>query len=196
MKKISKLIFAVIMVGLMFMSNLLTVNAVTVPDKAVVNHYEQGSGNNPLKVARGFAIKKATDGTLMYCLDYHLYAPNNTTYVNKGLTNDAGVAYIMKYAAKDKSYETYFIGQTAIWIYLLDTNQMKDSKNGVVKSYKNAVYSSANNNNAVATKIRDLVAKAKTAPSLSCRRARRAAEEELCTTRKGSRMNILNMTSG
>lgn len=163
MKKINKVFFAVIMVGLMFVSNLSIVSAVTAPNSVVVNHYEQGSGNNPLNVPRGFAIKKSTDGTLMYCLDYHLYAPSNTTYINKGLTSDNGVAYIMKYAAKDKSYETYFIGQTALWIYLLDTNQMKDSKNGVVAAYKTAVYSSANNSNAIATKIRELVAGAKTA---------------------------------
>ena len=164
MKTMGKVIFAVIMVGLIFSGSLSTVKAVTVPNSAVVNHYEQGSGNNPLGVNRGFAIKKSSDGTLMYCLDYHLYAPSNTTYVNKGLTNDAGVAYILKYAAKDNSYQTYFIGQTALWIYLLDTNQMKDSKNGVVAAYRNAVYSTSNNNNAVATKIRELVAGAKTAP--------------------------------
>lgn len=163
MKRFGKVIFAVVMVGLMFTSNLLTVSAVTVPNSAVVNHYEQGSGNNPLGVARGFAIKKSTDNTLMYCLDYHLYAPSNTTYVNKGLTSDNGVAYIMNYAIKDKSYETYFIAQTALWIYLLDTNQMRDSKNGVVAAYKTSVYSASNNNNAVATKIRELVSGAKSA---------------------------------
>lgn len=163
MKRFNKVLFAVIMVGLMFCANLSAVGAVTVPNSAVVNHYEQGSGQNPLNVARGFAIKKATDGTLMYCLDYHLYAPSNTTYLNKGLTSDNGVAYIMRYAAKDKSYTTYFIGQTALWIYMLDTNQMRDSKNGVVAAYKNAVYSSKNNSNAVATKIRELVAGAKSA---------------------------------
>ena len=163
MKKRSKLIFAVIMVGLMFSVNLLTVNAVTVPNTVVVNHYEQGRANNLLNIQRDFAIKKSTDGTLMYCLDYHLYNPSNTTYINKGVTSDNGLAYIMNYAAKDKSYQTYFIGQVAVWLYLLDTNQMKDSSSGSIKDYKNAVYSSANNNNAVALKIRELVAGAKSA---------------------------------
>lgn len=166
MKKKIKLTTMIFMATLVLFSNLLTVEAVTVPDTLVVNTTEVGNGNNPLKLNRSFAIKKTSDGKYMYCMDYHMLSPKNTTYKNKGLTDDNGVNYIVSQGATVSNDNDYFIVQTALWIYLLDYNLMQDSSYGSIKAYKESVYSSQNDNNKAALAIRDMIAKAKSATKI------------------------------
>ena len=168
MKKISKILkfsTSIFMITLIMFSNLITVNAATAPDSLIIDNYEAGYANNPLGINRSFQVKQASDGKYVYCMAYNLLVPENTKYLNKGVTNDKGVSYIVSQGANDKSLNEYFVTQVALWIYLLDNNLMKDSSAGSIKAYRSTVYSSEYDNNQLAKQIRDRVAKAKTATS-------------------------------
>lgn len=160
---LKKIVF-ICLVGLIaYFANIVLVNADTAKDSIVVNTIEKGKGNNPLGVDRTFAVKKDSNGNYMYCMDYHMLSPVNTTYKKQGKTSDKGVAYIMTLASDDSNDDEFFVTQMALWIYLLDKNLMQDSSIGSIKVYREAVYNKSNDNNKVALEIRDIVAKAKSA---------------------------------
>ena len=166
MKKINKLFkfsSSIIMCALIFLSGLISVKAISAPDSMIVDNYEAGYANNPLNINRSFQVKQASDGKYVYCMAYNLLVPENTKYVNKGVTNDAGVSYIIKKGANDKSLNEYFVTQVSLWIYLLDNNLMQDSSAGSIKAYRSTVYSSSYDNNTLAKEIRQTVADAKKA---------------------------------
>ena len=166
MKKINKLFkfsSSIIMCALIFLSGLISVKAISAPDSMIVDNYEAGYANNPLNIDRSFQVKQASDGKYVYCMAYNLLVPENTKYVNKGVTNDAGVSYIIKKGANDKSLNEYFVTQVSLWIYLLDNNLMQDSSAGSIKAYRSTVYSSSYDNNTLAKEIRQTVADAKKA---------------------------------
>ena len=125
MKKISKILkfsTSIFMITLIMFLNLITVNAATAPDSLIIDNYEAGYANNPLGINRSFQVKQASDGKYVYCMAYNLLVPENTKYLNKGVTNDKGVSYIVSQGANDKSLNEYFVTQVALWIYLLDNN--------------------------------------------------------------------------
>ena len=85
------------------------------------------------------------------------------TYNKVSETTDLGLAYIVNQGYDDSNETDYFITQSAVWLYLDDKNAMQKDTTGTVNAIRTAVYSSANNNNDVAIKIRNLVSGAKKA---------------------------------
>ena len=162
-KKFLKFSLSMIMVALIMVSSLMPVKAITAPNSLIIDNYEAGYANNPLKINRSFQVKQASDGKYVYCMAYNLLVPKNTKYINKGVTNDAGVSYIISQGANDKTLNEYFVTQVALWIYLLDKNLMQDSSAGSIKAYRSTVYSSSYDNNGLAKQIRQLVSDAKSA---------------------------------
>lgn len=120
MKKLKKILVAILIAVVSYCTLTTTVNAV--PDKIELGSPESVPG---YVAGTHFTTKVSTSGELMYCLNIHKYtAQNSTAYLVGEL--DAGVAYIMLNGYPTKSFtgeklKDYYITQTALWWYLDDT---------------------------------------------------------------------------
>ena len=165
--KRKNILLAFIMVFATFFVGTFVAHAViNAPNQLVINHYTKNANDNPLNVPKDLHIKYTSDGKYVYCIDYMLKRSDGQTYNKVSATADKGIAYIVNMGYNDKTETDYFITQSALWLYLDDTNGMQDDKTGTVDAIRKAVYSTANNNNQVALKIRQLVADAKAAKTV------------------------------
>ena len=162
--KRKKLLMALFMTITAFFGSVLVVNAVSnVPSQMNVNHVTRYSGNNPLRVNRNFVVMKSTDGKFVYCIDFKMKSADGNLYKKASEITDYGLAYIVGQGINNKTETDYFITQIATYIYLSDKGAMRPDTTGAIRDYKNAVYSSSNNSNQVALKIRQLISDAKKA---------------------------------
>lgn len=121
---------------------------------------------NPLGLTSTINVKKTTDGKYIYCLDVNKNLPTSSIRYTKGeLINDPAINYIIASGYNDSTDLEFFATQAALWIHLVDTNQMSDTNNGYVSKIKNAVYSSKNTNDSVAKSIKSKLDGAKKAAS-------------------------------
>lgn len=86
-----------------------------------------------------FAIKRTSDGTTAYCIDYPKLNPRHELMVYQG-EKDAGYAYLMQNGHPNKSItgdanKDYYITQYAIWWYIDDTT----GTNYVSNAFKNTL---------------------------------------------------------
>ena len=166
--KRTSILKTLVLVFAIFLTGTLVVNAAaSAPEKIKVNSTSMGYKVNPLNIPNNYSYKKTSDGKYVYCMDITLLRPANTNYVKVSETKDKGVAYIVNSGVKDANTTDYFITQSALWLYLEDIGAMKNDVDNALKNLRTSVYSSQNNNNAVATKIRNLVSEAKKATSTS-----------------------------
>lgn len=166
--KRTSILKTLVIVFAIFLTGTLVVNAAaSAPEKIKVNSTSMGYKVNPLNIPNNYSYKKTSDGKYVYCMDITLLRPANTNYVKVSETKDKGVAYIVNSGVKDANTTDYFITQSALWLYLEDIGAMKNDVDNALKNLRTSVYSSQNNNNAVATKIRNLVSEAKKATSTS-----------------------------
>lgn len=166
--KRTSILKTLVLVFAIFLTGTLVVNAATsVPEKIKVNSTSMGYKVNPLNIANNYSYKKTSDGKFVYCMDITLLRPANTNYVKVSETKDKGVAYIVNSGVNNANTNDYFITQSALWLYLEDIGAMKNDVDNALKNLRTAVYSSQNNSNSVATKIRNLVSEAKKATSTS-----------------------------
>lgn len=162
--KRKNILMALIMIVATFFAGTYVANAiVNAPNQLVISYYTKEKKDNPLGIDKKLHIKRTSDGKYVYCIDYMKLRSDGKTYNKVSKTTDLGLAYIVNQGYDDSNETDYFITQSAVWLYLDDKNAMQEDTTGTIDAIRNAVYSSANNNNDVAIKIRNLVASAKKA---------------------------------
>lgn len=162
--KRKNILLVLIMVAVTFFAGTYVANAVVnAPNQLVVSYYTKAKKDNPLGIDKELYVKRTSDGKYVYCIDYMMLRSNGKTYNKVSETTDLGLAYIVNQGYDDSNETDYFITQSAVWLYLDDKNAMQKDTTGTIDAIRSAVYSSTNNNNSVAIKIRNLVANAKKA---------------------------------
>ena len=133
MKKITKLLLIAVIAMTTIFSSVLNV-------KAENETIQLGSAGNTGSYIGGFKFqyKVTTEGTPLYCLNYHKKtAQNITADVIKNSSNiDGGVVYIMQNGYPTKSItgdsdKDYYITQVAVWWYLDETRGTSNISNNV-----------------------------------------------------------------
>ena len=162
--KRKNILIALIMIVATFFAGTYVANAIiNAPNQLVISYYTKNKKDNPLGIDKKLHVKRTSDGKYVYCIDYMKLRSDGKTYNKVSETNDLGLAYIVNQGYDDSNETDYFITQSAVWLYLDDKGAMQKDTTGTVDAIRSAVYSSANNNNKVATQIRNLVANAKKA---------------------------------
>lgn len=162
--KRKNILIALVMVVATFFAGTYVANAiVNAPNQLVISYYTKEKKDNPLGIDKKLHIKRTSDGKYVYCIDYMKLRSDGKTYNKVSETSDLGLAYIVNQGYNNSNETDYFITQSAVWLYLDDKGAMQKDTTGTVDAIRSAVYSSANNNNSVAVKIRNLVANAKKA---------------------------------
>ena len=137
-----------------------SVNAEEVASTLRMTHYTFNS--TPMSYPADFHVKKTTGGKYAYCTYYAKKTPVKSIAYGKGsLIKDNGMNYILKESYNAKSDSSFFIYQTALWIYMVDKGTMPQPY------YDLTVFKSRVNSGSSATakKIRTLVSNAKKASS-------------------------------
>ena len=162
--KRKNILMALIMIVATFFAGTYVANAIiNAPNQLVISYYTKNKKDNPLGIDKKLHVKRTSDGKYVYCIDYMKLRSDGKTYNKVSETNDLGLAYIVNQGYDDSNETDYFITQSAVWLYLDDKGAMQKDTTGTVDAIRSAVYSSANNNNSVAVKIRNLVSNAKKA---------------------------------
>lgn len=139
MKRKNILLAFVMVIATFFVGTYVASAVVNAPSQLVINHYTKKANDNPLNVPKDLHIKHTADGKYVYCIDYMLKRPDGKTYTKVSATADKGIAYIVNMGYNNKTETDYFITQSALWLYLDDTNGMQDYKNGTVDAIRQAV---------------------------------------------------------
>ena len=114
----------------------------------------------PISFPATFHVKKTTGGKYVYCAHYAKHPPvKNITYTRGSLVKDNGINYILNRSYNASSDNSFFVYQTALWIYMIDKGIMPEPY------YDITVFKASVNNSdsATARKIKSLVANAKKA---------------------------------
>lgn len=114
----------------------------------------------PISFPATFHVKKTTGGKYVYCAHYAKHPPvKNITYTRGRLVKDNGINYILNKSYNASSDNSFFVYQTALWIYMIDKGIMPEPY------YDITVFKASVNNSdsATARKIKSLVANAKKA---------------------------------
>ncbi len=125
--------------------------------------YKEDWGSAPYSTLETFHIKRVS-GTnqYVYCAEYAKNTPNYVKYnLGKEIT-DPGMAYILAKGANNADNTSYFITQSALWIYMYDKGIMTTCNNASncpsVANLRKEVYASSG---PTAKAIQNLVAEAK-----------------------------------
>ncbi len=118
MKKITKILLAILLIATTLLSFTTNVNA------AAPSSLQLGGAKSIEGYVAGtyFTTKTTTDGKLVYCLNINKSTAKNIT-ANLTGEMDAGIAYIMENGYPNKTFTgnadyDYYITQTSLWWYL------------------------------------------------------------------------------
>ena len=158
LKKIGMLLLTVITIISLCMNG---VSADSISNKLTIKSTSVSGSNTPVKFPVTFHVKKTTGGKYVYCTYYAKKTPSSgITYTKGSLITDNGMNYILKEAYNNvNGNNSFFIYQTALWIYMIDKGKMPQPYATLTK-FKNTVNNSSSAN---AKKIKTLVANAKKA---------------------------------
>lgn len=116
--------------------------------------------NTPMSYPASFHVKKTTGGKYVYCAHYAKHPPvKDIAYTKGSLVTDNGINYILNRSYGASSDDSFFIYQTALWIYMVDKGIMPGPYYDITVFRANV----NNSSSATATKIKNLVANAKKA---------------------------------
>lgn len=116
--------------------------------------------NTPMSYPASFHVKKTTGGKYVYCAHYAKHPPvKSIAYTRGSLVKDNGINYILKKSYNAGSDSSFFIYQTALWIYMVDKGLMPEPYYDITVFRSNVNSGSS----ATATKIKNLVSNAKKA---------------------------------
>lgn len=139
-------------------SMLMVANAETAAKKLTITNYSQS--NIPMSFPATFHVKKTSGGKYSYCTYYAKTPPTKAvSYTRGSLVSDNGMNYILKEAYDSKNDSSFFIYQTALWIYMIDKGMMQGPYYDLTVFRSNVNSSSSS----TAAKIRKLVSDAKKA---------------------------------
>lgn len=156
MKRNLKKIFTLILLCLTCLSAIAVVNAESAPGSLSISSYKVS--NTPISFPATFRAKKTNDGRYSYCAHYSKTPPNTGVgYTRGSLITDNGINYILNKAYGVKDDASFFVYQTALWVYMIDRGIMPGSY------YTLTVFRSQINNSGAATanQIKAIVAEAK-----------------------------------
>lgn len=132
-----------------------TVYAASAPSTLSITH--RNVTNPPIKFPETFHVKQTSDGKRVFCMTYSAKPPvTSVSYTKASAYTDPGTNYILEQGAKTTNDTDYFIAQTALWIYLMDTGKMKYSPS--VNTFKTTL---SKTSNSTATAINNMVTYAK-----------------------------------
>lgn len=106
-----------------------------------------------------FTVKKTSEGKYVYCAHYAKKTPiSSITYTKGEQITDKGVIFLISNGLNAQNDIEFFQYQTALWIYLVETNQMEGTHNDIDRFIKTI----DNNTDEVSKHIRAMVEYAKT----------------------------------
>ena len=157
MKNILKNIFLKIFLLFVACFSVSTVYAEDIASSLRMTYY---TVNTPMSYPASFHVKKTTGGKYVYCAHYAKHPPvKSIAYTRGSLVKDNGINYILNKSYNASSDNSFFVYQTALWIYMIDKGIMPEPY------YDITVFKASVNNSdsATARKIKSLVANAKKA---------------------------------
>ena len=157
MKNILKNIFLKIFLLFVACFSVSTVYAEDIASRLRMTYY---TVNTPMSYPASFHVKKTTGGKYVYCAHYAKHPPvKSIAYTRGSLVKDNGINYILNKSYNASSDNSFFVYQTALWIYMIDKGIMPEPY------YDITVFKASVNNSdsATARKIKSLVANAKKA---------------------------------
>ena len=157
MKNILKNKFLKIFLLFVVCFSVSTVYAEDIASSLKMTYY---GANTPISYPASFHVKKTTGGKYAYCAHYAKHPPvKSIAYTRGSLVKDNGINYILKKSYNAGSDSSFFVYQTALWIYMVDKGLMPGPYYDITVFRSNVNSSSS----ATATKIKNLVANAKKA---------------------------------
>ena len=160
MKNILKNKFLKIFLLFVACFSVSTVYAENIASSLKMTYY---GANTPISFPATFHVKKTTGGKYAYCVHYAKHPPVKSITYTKGtkgsLVKDNGMNYILKKSYNAGSDSSFFVYQTALWIYMVDKGLMPGPYYDITVFRSNV----NSGNSATATKIKNLVANAKKA---------------------------------
>ena len=158
LKRIGTLLLTVIITISLCISG---VSADSISNKLTIKSTSVSGSSTPVKFPATFHVKKTSGGKYVYCTYYAKKTPSSgITYTKGSLITDNGMNYILKEAYNNANgNSSFFIYQTALWIYMIDKGKMPQPYATLTAFKKNVNNSSSAN----AKKIKTLVANAKKA---------------------------------
>lgn len=139
-------------------------NAEEAKDTLVISNYTIENEpvvfpDNALNSTVRFHVKKTAEGKYVYCMHYAKKPPVNSITYSKGeLITDSGIIFLISNGLNATNDTEFFQYQTALWIYLVETNQMEGTHNDIDRFIKTI----DSNTDEVSKHIRAMVEYAKT----------------------------------
>lgn len=124
MKNYFKKLFTFFLLCIACFSTIMIVQAESAPGSLSITSYKVS--NTPMSFPATFRAKKTNDGRYSYCAYYAKTPPTSGVGYSRGsVITDNGMNYILNkaYGAQDDS--TFFIYQTALWVYMIDQGLMQ-----------------------------------------------------------------------
>ena len=146
-----------------FFTGVATINADSAPSNLTITNYTIGSEpiifpDTTLNNTVNFHVKKTSSGEYVYCVHYAKKPPiSSIGYTKLSKITDNGINYILAGGRNAENDTDFFKYQTALWIYLVETNQMEGTHNDINRFIKTI----ASNNDSLSREIRAIVNQAK-----------------------------------
>lgn len=137
-KKFCKLFLLVVA---LFIGTTIT-NAESVKETLTIRSYNIASEplifpDAALNSQVAFKVKKTSDGKYVYCSRYGKKTPaQGITYTKGEQITDKGILFLISNGLNATNDTEFFQYQTALWIYLVETNQMQGSHNNIISFAK------------------------------------------------------------
>ena len=140
------------------------ISAETAPSTIKMKSTTIKGNKTPVRFPVNFHVKKTMDGKYVFCTYYAKKVPNSgITFTKESLIKDNGMNYILNEAYKNvKDDDTFFIYQTALWMYMIDEGLMQTPYQTLISFEKKL----NNNNSNEAKMIKKIVSNAKNASKI------------------------------
>ena len=146
----SKLLKMFLVVAVCFVT--VGVSAESVASSLTMTHYT--ISKKPMSFPTTFRVKKTSSGKYAYCAYYAKHPPVKSIKYKKGsLVDDDGLNYIMKESFNAKSDSSFFVYQTAMWVYMVKRGIMPGAYSDITV-FQSTLNSSSSS---TAKKIKSLV---------------------------------------
>lgn len=156
MKSFFKKIFIFFLLCITCFSSITVAHAETAPGALSINSYKVSA--TPMSFPATFRAKKTNDGRYSYCAYYAKTPPTSGVGYSRGsVITDNGINYILNKAYGIQDDASFFVYQTALWVYMVDKGIMQ-GPHYTLTVFRSQVNSS---NTATANQIKTIVQEAK-----------------------------------
>lgn len=162
MRKNLKKLFTLFLLCLTCLSTVVVAHAESAPGSLAITSYKVS--NTPMSFPATFRAKKTNDGRYSYCAYYAKTPPTSGVSYSRGnVITDNGINYILNKAYGINDDSSFFIYQTALWVYMVDKGIMQ-GPHYTLTVFRSQVNSS---NSATANQIKAIVNEAKNCPGFN-----------------------------